>query len=380
MNCRDWEERIALYAGGDLPPVEAAEVERHVADCAGCQVLLSGLRQSLELLREAHGEPVDPAHFAAVRARVLAKLERECRPWWRQAWAVGPAMAALVLLVALWPKPSPRPPVMAQTREAAHPSSDGARAPDPAAAPVPPPVSASVSAPRASVAASGQTPRRAAQAGSRPSAFSARQEPRGGDNGASPGPAGAIARAGDVHQQSPGVEPVPEDSRSSALSATRGPRGGDHGSNPDTAGITAGAGDNQQPPPAVEPVPEDSRSSALSATRESRGGDNGANPGAAGAIAGAGDDQQRSPGVEPAAEDSRPSALSATREPRGGDHGANPGAAGAIAGAGDDQRRPPAVEPAARETVAALTEPLMVKLLTDDPNVVIYWISGSKGE
>jgi hypothetical protein len=130
----------------------------------------------------------------------------------------------------------------------------------------------------------------------------------------------------------------------------------------------------------VEPVPEDSRSSALSATRESRGGDNGANPGAAGAIAGAGDDQQRSPGVEPAAEDSRPSALSATREPRGGDHGANPGAAGAIAGAGDDQRRPPAVEPAARETVAALTEPLMVKLLTDDPNVVIYWISGSKGE
>ena len=332
MNCRDWEERIALYAGGDLPPVEAAEVERHVADCAGCQVLLSGLRQSLELLREAHGEPVDPAHFAAVRARVLAKLERECRPWWRQAWVVGPAMAALVLLVALWPKPSPRPPVMAQTREAAHPSADGARAADPA--PVPPPVSASVSAPRASVAASGQTPRRAAQDGSRPSALSATRGPRGGDYGASPDTAGAIARAGDVHQQSPGVEPVPEDSRSSALSATRESRGGDYGASPDTAGAIAGAGDNQQPPPAVEP----------------------------------------------AAEDSRPSALSATREPRGGDHGSNPGAAGAIAGAGDDQRRPPAVEPAARETVAALTEPLMVKLLTDDPNVVIYWISGSKGE
>ena len=52
MNCLDWEERIALYAGGDLTGAEAAEVERHVADCAGCQVFWSGLRETLAELRD----------------------------------------------------------------------------------------------------------------------------------------------------------------------------------------------------------------------------------------------------------------------------------------------------------------------------------------
>jgi hypothetical protein len=34
------------------------------------------------------------------------------------------------------------------------------------------------------------------------------------------------------------------------------------------------------------------------------------------------------------------------------------------------------------ETVTAPAEPLVVKLITDDPDVVIYWITGSetKGE
>ena len=55
MNCAEWEERIALHAGGDLAPGEAAEVERHLAECAGCQVFWSGMRESLAVLREVHG-------------------------------------------------------------------------------------------------------------------------------------------------------------------------------------------------------------------------------------------------------------------------------------------------------------------------------------
>ena len=79
MNSSDWEERVALHAGGDLPPAEAAEVERHLRECAACQVLASGLKQSLALLKEAHNEPLAPAHFSAVRARVVAELEQERR-------------------------------------------------------------------------------------------------------------------------------------------------------------------------------------------------------------------------------------------------------------------------------------------------------------
>jgi anti-sigma factor RsiW len=120
MNCSDWEERVALHAGGDLPPAEAADVERHLRECAGCQVLASGLKQSLALLKEAHDEPLPPAHFSAVRARVVAELEQKGRPLWRRAWGYGLAAAVVALLVmlALQPGRTPerRPPVVAARR------------------------------------------------------------------------------------------------------------------------------------------------------------------------------------------------------------------------------------------------------------------------
>jgi hypothetical protein len=57
----------------------------------------------LDLLREAHREPIAPAHYAAVRARVLAELGRERRPAWR-VWACGVAAAVVVAAVMLFPK------------------------------------------------------------------------------------------------------------------------------------------------------------------------------------------------------------------------------------------------------------------------------------
>lgn len=133
MNCSEWEERIALYAGGDASPSEAAGVERHLAECVACQVLASGLKQSLELLREAHREPLAEAHFAAVRARVMERLENRRRPWWKRAWVYGPAAAvAAVVLVFLRPVPhqvtKPRASVAIVTP-----------APTPAPWPAPPP-------------------------------------------------------------------------------------------------------------------------------------------------------------------------------------------------------------------------------------------------
>jgi anti-sigma factor RsiW len=133
MNCNEWEERIALYAGGDLPPVEAPAVERHLAECAACQVLLSGLRHSAGLLREAHGEPLEPAHYAAVRARVLSELARGRRPWWAYALA---AAAAMLLLVAVWPRlrtvvVNPPPPQPVPVAQALMPAANAAGGADP---------------------------------------------------------------------------------------------------------------------------------------------------------------------------------------------------------------------------------------------------------
>jgi len=122
MNCREWEEAIALYAGGDLDPVRSREVERHLAGCAGCQIFASGMIECLETMRAGHGEEIAPAHFQAVRARVLAKLQP--LPWWRSGWFRAAAAAALACC-ALWLATlyreimRPAPPRIALARPAA---------------------------------------------------------------------------------------------------------------------------------------------------------------------------------------------------------------------------------------------------------------------
>ena len=101
MNCREWEERLALYAGGDLGRSEAEEVERHTAGCPGCQVTVSGLKQAVETLRLGHAELPPDAAFGAVRARVMAALRHRRRPLWKRAWIYGLAAASLAMAAAL---------------------------------------------------------------------------------------------------------------------------------------------------------------------------------------------------------------------------------------------------------------------------------------
>ena len=104
MRCVEWEVRVALHAGGDVAGAEAVEVERHLGECSECQLLWSGVRESLAVLRAAHAELPAAAHFTAVRSRVMAELERDARPWRRLAWISGvAAVAALLLMFALWP-------------------------------------------------------------------------------------------------------------------------------------------------------------------------------------------------------------------------------------------------------------------------------------
>jgi anti-sigma factor RsiW len=111
MNCPNWEERIALHAGGDLDGAEAVEVERHLADCPGCQVFWSGMRGTIADLRKTHAGETWAAELAVVRAQVVAEIDRGRRVWWRLAWVSGVAIAvAAVLAVLIQPPPLPPPP------------------------------------------------------------------------------------------------------------------------------------------------------------------------------------------------------------------------------------------------------------------------------
>jgi hypothetical protein len=107
VSCAEWEERVALWAGGDVEGSEAAEVERHTADCAGCREFAAGITADLAALR---ADPITAADLTAVRTRVLARIDAVRRPWWRTVWAWGFAAAAAVIAVfATVPRPGPAP-------------------------------------------------------------------------------------------------------------------------------------------------------------------------------------------------------------------------------------------------------------------------------
>ena len=127
MNCPGWEERIALYAEGDQP---SQETERHLAACPDCRDFAEGLKQSLATLRAAHEQPIGAAHFAALRARVLAQIDRPHRPLWRLAWIGGLAALVAVLVFLFWPQPVE--PIRVAVARPPAPS------PSPATLPVPP--------------------------------------------------------------------------------------------------------------------------------------------------------------------------------------------------------------------------------------------------
>lgn len=100
MNCAEWRERIALD--------EAAGVEEHLRGCADCREFAAGLRASLELLRAAHAEEIAPAHYTALRARVMAEVRRPRRRAW--VWAVvGAAMVLIVAVAAIDRRMRPAP-------------------------------------------------------------------------------------------------------------------------------------------------------------------------------------------------------------------------------------------------------------------------------
>lgn len=54
-----------------------------------------------EILHAAHNEPIDAAHYTAVRARVLAEIRRPRTMWRRMAWITGGAAIAAALLLAM---------------------------------------------------------------------------------------------------------------------------------------------------------------------------------------------------------------------------------------------------------------------------------------
>jgi anti-sigma factor RsiW len=101
MRCRSALRRASRAIDGDLPPDEAAALDRHLASCAACRAAVDRLRGSWRAL----GRLADVAPPPDDWARIEAALDRPRR--WVPAWldlpaAFRPAAAwAIAVMIAL---------------------------------------------------------------------------------------------------------------------------------------------------------------------------------------------------------------------------------------------------------------------------------------
>jgi anti-sigma factor RsiW len=117
--------RLLLHArlDGELPAERVATVEAHLAACAACRAVASGLEAVRSGLRELPEHPLSAAVFEevldrTVRARRPRGFRRLAVPWpaWVGAAAVL-AFAVVLLQIPVFP-PSPGPPSPAEVSRA----------------------------------------------------------------------------------------------------------------------------------------------------------------------------------------------------------------------------------------------------------------------
>jgi hypothetical protein len=134
MHC-DCTEKVSLLIDGELSPVEAREVERHLLTCTECQEARGDF---LNLRNQFASVPVSfrPVAQREALARILGKGPSVSRGFaWR--WLLNPAVAAVasllivagVIALLLYPRSKPAP---AHSEEIA---SAPSRKPTPAPAP-----------------------------------------------------------------------------------------------------------------------------------------------------------------------------------------------------------------------------------------------------
>ncbi len=92
------EEQLQGYATGQMRKLEAAQVEKHVAECAECREML-GLQQELNQLLEEWETPALSEDFSARLQQRLGEAPT-ARRGWVSRW--GWLAAAAALVVALW--------------------------------------------------------------------------------------------------------------------------------------------------------------------------------------------------------------------------------------------------------------------------------------
>ena len=70
-NCEGLLESLSAYIDGDLPPELCAELEKHLAGCTDCQVVLNTTKRTIDLVHSPLEKPELPEE---IRERLFKRL------------------------------------------------------------------------------------------------------------------------------------------------------------------------------------------------------------------------------------------------------------------------------------------------------------------
>ena len=73
-NCRNLLSSLSAFVDGSLDKALCDEIERHMANCENCQIVVNTLKKTVELYQET-AEPPDVPND--VRARLFKQLDLE---------------------------------------------------------------------------------------------------------------------------------------------------------------------------------------------------------------------------------------------------------------------------------------------------------------
>jgi anti-sigma factor RsiW len=149
MNGHIAEEKIALFAGGELSASEARNIERHLSGCPACSACVDRYRQDRAALASLREAAVGESDYESVRHSVSRQLKAERAPrsgWWPLRWGLLAASVLAAAAMGLWQwsrvpesRRAARPEAAARAQTAAvqPPPGDAAAAAAPASKPAP---------------------------------------------------------------------------------------------------------------------------------------------------------------------------------------------------------------------------------------------------
>ncbi|HUI55319.1 MAG TPA: anti-sigma factor [Bryobacteraceae bacterium] len=119
MSCPEFEERIALYAGGDLALEDVRRIEDHLRSCPACAELARLLEHDRASLATQPPEAAS-VDYAAMRLQIRRRITQRSRARKLLPALLAAASVLLMLRVAMLrrqPKPVAPPPQIAKVEQ-----------------------------------------------------------------------------------------------------------------------------------------------------------------------------------------------------------------------------------------------------------------------